>query len=219
MNAHEIGQDLRQQISAGHYAPDTRLPSERALSESYGAARGTVRDALRLLEREGLVEIRAGSGTYVTRIAQAGIPSVIETTRPLELVDARFAIEPHMVRLAVLHATEADIETCERHLAAMESCKDHKAFADIDEAFHLSLAEAAHNPMIRWMMESCHQVRNHAQWNRMRTLTLTSPIIGLYNRQHRAIVDAIRAREAEAAMQAMRTHLDSARRSLVEATI
>ena len=219
LNAHDISIDLRQQIASGTYGPDTRLPSERALAEGYGAARGTVREAIKLLERQGLVETRAGSGTYVLSTGSAGLPSVIETTRPLELVDARFAIEPHMVRLAVLHATEADIETCERHLDIMESSNHSRAFADIDEDFHLSLADAAHNPMIRWMMEKCHEVRSHAQWNRMRTLTLSPSIIRLYNRQHRVIVDAIRDRDSETAMKAMREHLDTARRSLVEATI
>ena len=219
MNAHDITVDLRQRIEAGRHAPQTRLPSERALAGDYGVTRGTVREAIKMLERDGLVETRAGSGTYVTRTAVTGIPSVIETTRPLELVDARFAIEPHMVRLAVLHATEADLETAETHLVAMEEGHDAKAFADYDEAFHLALADAAHNPMIRWMMEKCHEVRSHAQWNRMRTLTLSPSIISLYNRQHRDIVNAIRARRADAAMRAMREHLDTARRSLVEATI
>ena len=144
---------------------------------------------------------------------------MIETTRPLELVDARFAIEPHMVRLAVLHATELDLQKAESHLLEMESGSEHRNFADLDEQFHLALADAAHNPMIKWMMEKTHEVRSHAQWARMRTLTLTPAIINRYNRQHRQIVDAIRARDSEAAGKAMREHLDTARRSLVEATI
>ncbi|MEM7687089.1 MAG: FCD domain-containing protein, partial [Pseudomonadota bacterium] len=96
---------------------------------------------------------------------------------------------------------------------------ESRRFADTDEQFHLALADAARNPMIRWMMEKTHEVRSHAQWARMRTLTLNPAIITKYNRQHRAIVNAIRSRDAEAAAQAMRDHLDTARRSLVEATI
>jgi GntR family uxuAB operon transcriptional repressor len=167
----------------------------------------------------GFVERRAGSGTYVTYAGVVSRGSVIETTRPLELVDARFAIEPHMVRLAVLHATEIDLQNAESHLIQMESGTENRNFADLDEQFHLALADAAHNPMIKWMMEKTHEVRSHAQWARMRTLTLTPAIINRYNRQHRQIVDAIRARDAEAAAKAMREHLDTARRSLVEATI
>lgn len=219
MNARDITMELRRQITTSFYAQDARLPPERALSEEYGVARGTIREALKSLEDMGLVERRAGSGTYVTYAGAAEAGSVIETTRPLELVDARFAIEPHMCRLAVLHATELDLARAEGFLTEMESVTDARQFADLDERFHLALADAAHNPMIKWMMQKTHEVRSHAQWARMRTLTLNRPIIETYNRQHRQIVDAIRARDAEGARNAMRAHLDTARRSLVEATI
>lgn len=219
MNARDITMDLRRQITSASYPQDARLPPERALSEEYGVARGTIREALKSLEDMGLVERRAGSGTYVTYANQADADSVIETTRPLELVDARFAIEPHMVRLAVLHATELDLARAEQFLLEMDTCTDARQFADLDERFHLALADAARNPMIKWMMRKTHQVRSHAQWARMRTITLNRPIIETYNAQHRRIVDAIRARDAEGAANAMREHLDTARRSLVEATI
>ena len=219
MNARDITVDLRRQITNAYYPRDARLPPERVLSDEYGVARGTVREALKSLESMGFVERRAGSGTYVIYAGNVSRGSVIETTRPLELVDARFAIEPHMVRLAVLHATELDLQKAESHLAEMERADVTRNFADLDEQFHLALADAAHNPMIKWMMEKTHEVRSHAQWARMRTLTLNPAIINRYNRQHRTIVDAIRARDAEAAAKAMRDHLDTARRSLVEATI
>ena len=219
MNARDITVDLRRRITTAHYARDERLPAERAMAATYGVARGTVREALKSLEDMGFVERRAGSGTYVTWKNTSEINSVIETTRPLELVDARFAIEPQMVRLAVLHATDQDLAAAESHLRDMETGSNGRDFADIDERFHLALADAAHNPMIKWMMQKCHQVRSHAQWARMRTLTLNPAIVAKYNRQHRAIVEAIRARDADAAARAMREHLDTARRSLVEATI
>lgn len=219
MNARDITVELRRRITSAHYPRDARLPPERSLSDEYGVARGTVREALKSLEDMGFVERRAGSGTYVTYDGALSRGSVIETTRPLELVDARFAIEPHMVRLAVLHATELDLQKAESLLFAMEAGTENRNFADLDEQFHLALADAAHNPMIKWMMEKTHEVRSHAQWARMRTLTLNPAIITRYHRQHRQIVDAIRSRDSEAAARAMREHLDAARRSLVEATI
>jgi len=219
MNARDITVDLRRRITSAHYQKDERLPSERALAGTYGVARGTVREALKSLENMGFVQRQAGSGTYVTFSNAAHRPTVIETTRPLELVDARFAIEPHMCRLAVLHATEQDLVRTEMHLDAMEQNGGSGPFADLDEKFHLALADAARNPMIKWMMQKCHEVRSHAQWDRMRMLTLNPAIIVRYNRQHRAIVDAIRARDAEGAANAMREHLNTARRSLVEATM
>ena len=85
-------------------------------------------------------------------------------------------------------------------------------------AHHMALARCTRNALIVWMMEKMHEVRSHAQWARMRTITLEPAIIARYNRQHRGIVDAIRARDAEAAGRLMKEHLETARRSLVEAT-
>jgi DNA-binding FadR family transcriptional regulator len=218
MNAADIAGALRRQIASSRFARNDRLPPERSLAEQFGVARGTVREALRNLEEGGFVERRAGSGTYVTYSEQDETRSIVETTRPLELIDARVAVEPHMVRLAVLHATEFDLAKAESHLKAMESCGgDAAIFADTDERFHLALARCSHNPLIVWMMEKMHEVRSHSQWARMRTVTLEPGIIAAYNRQHRGIVDAIRQRDADIASRLMREHLETARRSLVGA--
>ena len=218
MNAADIAGALRKQISAAQFALNDRLPPERVLAEQFSVARGTVREALKQLEDTGFVARRAGSGTYVTYSERDETRSIVETTRPLELIDARFAVEPQMVRLAVLHVTERDLAKAEAHLRTMETCDgDALTFADADDRFHLALAQCAQNALIVWMMQKMHEVRSHAQWARMRTITLEPGIITLYNNQHRAIVDAIRARDAEGAGRLMKEHLDSARRSLVEA--
>lgn len=220
MNSAEIAGALRRQIVATRYQTNERLPPERALAEQFDVARGTVREALRQLEGLGLVERRAGSGTYVTYSGEDTSRSAIESTRPLELIDARFAVEPHMVRLAVLHATGTDLEKVTGHLARMETCEHNPAvFAEADEAFHRALADCTANPMIVWIMSKMHEVRGHDQWAKMRTLTLTPAIIDVYNRQHREIVEAIRARDAERAANAMKAHLTTARQSLIDAAI
>ena len=217
MNAADIAGALRKQITSTQLAQHDRLAPERILAEQFGVARGTVREALKRLEEASFVERRPGSGTYVTYSERDETRSIAETTRPLELIDARFAVEPHMVRLAVLHATEFDLAKTEAHLQAMEAGDDAIAFADADDRFHMALARCTQNALIVWMMEKMHEVRSHAQWARMRTITLEPAIIARYNRQHRGIVEAIRARDAEAAGRLMKEHLETARRSLVEA--
>ncbi len=218
MNATDIAGELRKQIASARFARNDRLPPERLLADQFGVARGTVREALKQLEDTGFVERRAGSGTYVTYSERDETRSIVETVRPLELIDARFAIEPHMARLAVLHATDFDLSKAEAHLHTMETCGgDPIAFADADDRFHLALARCSQNALIVWMMEKMHEVRAHAQWARMRTITLEPDIIDKYNHQHRAIVEAIRARDAESAGRLMKEHLESARRSLVDA--
>ncbi len=218
MNAADIAGALRKQIASGHYTLNDRLPPERTLAEQFSVARGTIREALKRLEDTGFVERRAGSGTYVTYSERDETRSIVETVRPLELIDARFAIEPQMVRLAVLHATDFDLAKTDAHLHAMETCGgDALAFADAADRLPLALARCSQNALIVWMMEKMHEVRSHAQWARMRTITLEPAIIEHYNRQHRGIIDAIRARDAEGAGRLMKEHLESARRSLIEA--
>lgn len=219
MNATDIAGALRRQIASARFARNDRLPPERTLAEQYGVARGTVREALRQLEDSGFVMRRPGSGTYVTYSEQDEARSIIETTRPLELIDARFALEPHMCRLAVLHATDFDLAKAEAHMQSMEACGgDADLFADADDRFHLALARCTHNALIVWMMEKMNEVKSHTQWARMRALILEPGVIAAYNRQHRAVVEAIRARDSDTAAQMMKEHLDSARRSLIEAT-
>lgn len=212
----DIAADLRRQIASARFLQNERLPPERLLAERYGVARGTVRQALRQLEALGFVERRAGSGTYVTWAEEREDTDVTGITRPLELVDARFAVEPHMCRLAVLRATDAELNRLRGRLEAMEGCENDSArFAQIDEEFHLALARCTQNPMIIWMMEKIQEVRSHVQWARMRLLTLNPEIIRLYNQQHRAVVDAIAERDPERAAQAMKAHLSAARATLV----
>ncbi|MCC5983429.1 MAG: FadR family transcriptional regulator [Rhodobacteraceae bacterium] len=216
VNATDIATALKQQISSGRFAVRDRLPPERVLAEQYGVARGTIRQALRQLEESRFVERRPGSGTYVTWSDGDDTRPISEITRPLDLVDARFAVEPQMCRLAVLHATGAELEKLRGLLGRMEDCEDDSAaFADIDEDFHLAIAEATANPMIEWMMRKIHETRSHAQWARMRELTLNPDVIRIYNRQHRAVVDAIEHRNPEAAAEAMKKHLSTARQTLV----
>jgi len=215
----DIAGELRRQIAASRFIINERLPPERSLAERYGVARGTVRHALRQLEEMGLVERRPGSGTYVIWSDQTVPADVVAITRPLELVDARFAVEPQMCRLAVLRATDHELTDLRSHLDMMDRCEDDSMqFAEIDESFHLALARCTQNPMITWFMERIHEARSHAQWARMRLITLSPGIIRVYNRQHREVVDAIAERDPERAAQAMKTHLATARKTLVDVT-
>ena len=216
--ATEVVATLRRDISDAKYLHNERLPPERELSDSFGVARGTLREALRQLEDMDYVERRAGSGTYVTYKGHDHAPTVTETTRPLELVDARFALEPHICRLAVLEATDRDLDRAEQVLRVMEGCDgDTAIFAQADEAFHHLLAEFTRNSLLIWMMKKVTEVRSHAQWGQMRWLTLNDKMIAKYNKEHRAILEAIRAREPERAAQSMKDHLSAARESLMRA--
>jgi len=211
----EIASLIRRDIKTGELSAKERLPPERVLAQSYKVARGTVREALNRLADEALVEIRAGSGTYVTFDPLAAADNVILAARPLELIDARFALEPHICRLAVLHARQEDLDELEALLTDMESnVHDAAAFSSADTAFHSLLAETTGNNLLIWVVSQINSVRSQKEWSNMRRVILNRDTITHYNLQHRAILSAIREREPEQAAQHMKAHLESARLSL-----
>ena len=217
-NSAQVAASIPGQITSGTLAPGDRLPPERQLSVQYSVARGTVRHALNLLERQNLVETRAGSGTYVVGNTPTAANAVLTNTRPLELMDARFAIEPHCCRLAVLHGRQSDFDRLEDLCAVMEqSVDDPNAFSTADTEFHICLTESAHNGMLAWMMEQITLARSLDEWKQMRNLTLNESIIRTYNTQHRQVLTAIREREPERAAELMKRHLETARLTLTRA--
>lgn len=218
LGAGEIAIQLRRQITGGVLLDGERLPPERSLAEQFNVSRGTVRDALQRLEEAEFVEKRAGSGTYVCHAPSDDAPNIAQVTSPLELVDTRFALEPQIARLAVLNATEFQLDEAERTLEAMESCGGAAdPFALADDAFHLALAECTRNAMLLWITKRVSEARNNVEWSRMRAETLTPEMIQRYNAQHREILEAVRNRDAESAANAMERHLGLARESLLQA--
>ena len=214
----EIAAKLRREIADGRLIKKDRLPSERHLADRFGVARGTVREALNRLADERYVEIRAGSGTYVIHSQADIIPAPVEDANPLELIDARFAIEPHVCRLAVLHGRRADFDRLEELCSQMEnSVTDTVSFSEADTEFHRVLAESTGNTLLSWIIRQINSVRNQQEWTKMRRLTLDENIVRKYNTQHRQILEALRAREPERAAAFMKAHLETARLSLTRA--
>lgn len=215
----EIAAEVRRAIEGGTYRRFERLPASRELAENLGVARNTLRDALYQLEREGLLQTRPGSGTYVTAQDQNTVPSAVEDATPLELIDARFALEPHICRLCVLHARREDLEKLEDLCLRMEAATtDPATFAEADTGFHRALADATRNNLLIWLIRQINSARSLDEWTRMRHLTLEEAIIGQYNMLHREILNAIRAREPERAAAKMKEHLEIARLSLTRAS-
>lgn len=212
----DVAADIRQSIEDGEFQRFERLPPSRLLAEKLGVARNTLRDALYQLEKEGLLETRAGSGTYVTAMKQDIVPAAVEEASPLELIDARFALEPHICRLSVLHGRREDFEALEMYCTQMEAAQnDPISFAEIDTAFHRRLAASTRNNLLIWLISQINTVRSLDEWTRMRHLTLEEQIIRQYNAQHREVLNALRSREPERAAVKMKEHLETARVSLM----
>lgn len=207
---------LRRAIFDGVYRYGERLPAERQLASALSSSRTTVREALRMLEHGALVTRRVGSGTYVSFRPEAAEDEVAEITNPLELIDVRLAIEPPMARLATINATAKDIDAMAEVLTRLEaSGGDANYFTKWDRQFHQLLADATHNALMASVYRHVNHVRGHAQWSAMKDKVLTPERINAYNRQHRALYQALRIRDGEAAVRVIADHLDAARRDLL----
>ena len=214
-----ISEQLRRAIETGAYNAGDRLPAERELALTFDAARSTVRRALDQLERAGLVSRRLGSGTYVgaTRDPRQGVDLADEIS-PLQLIEARLAVEPFTTRLAVLHATRRNLDDMEVVLAHAEGAvNDKDAFSKWDGEFHLLIAQASANPLLLNVYRQINHVRLHAQWDAMKEKILIPDVIASYNRQHRSIYNALHERDAQAAHALISEHLEKAREDLVRA--
>ncbi len=207
---------LRQAILDGVYLYGERLPAERRLADALSTSRTTVREALRILEHNNFITRRIGSGTFVTFLPNSVEDDVAEITSPLELIEVRIAVEPHMARLATVNATAKDIDRIAEVLTRLESSRsDANHFTKWDRQFHQLLADATHNPLMASVFRHINHVRGHAQWNAMKDKILTADRIKGYNRQHRDLYQALRTRDGDAAVRIITRHLRDARRDLL----
>lgn len=134
------------------YPTGSKLPTERELCEVTGAGRNSVREALKILASRNIVEIRQGSGTFVSTkkgvsddpLGFSMISDRVKLTK--DLLQVRVMIEPQIAELAAQNASEQDINNLEQILLEMESLmKDHKEYAQLDDKFHISIAKCTHN--------------------------------------------------------------------------
>jgi DNA-binding FadR family transcriptional regulator len=213
-----IADQLRQAIVEGTYKFGQKLPAERQLAEAFNASRTTVRLALDRLEIDKLVARRIGSGTFVSYRQPGETDDIAEVTSPLELIEARLAMEPYMTRLAVLNASAKDLEklfeACDQ---AEATGNDASRWTEWDTQFHIRIAEGSHNPLMLWIYRRVNEIRAHDQWAMMRDKILTPTRIADYNHQHRALAEAIASRDVEGAVAMVTSHLHYARRQLMGA--
>lgn len=212
-----VATQLRNRIIEGQYAHEERLPAERHLAEEFNVSRGTIRSALQILEQQHLVTRQTGSGTYVSHRELTNQQEITSITSPLEMVEVRIALEPQIVRLAISNASYRDLEELHKALRQCEDCGgDAERFARADTAFHMALAHCSKNKLLYWVYERISEVRRFSQWRSMKAKLLTPERIDYYNQQHRAIYEAIVARDASLAVDIIKKHLYGVHDDLLE---
>ncbi|HZG70048.1 MAG TPA: FadR/GntR family transcriptional regulator [Chondromyces sp.] len=215
----QIVVQIRELIQEGKILPGDRLPGERELSSILGCSRASLREALRVLEAEGIIISKPGGGRFVQEVDQRLVMEysfdpvdLMKTTSIIYFLEVREMIEPNIAALACERATEEDILKMEKALLKVEAKRE-----DIDEKlerdsmFHLALAEATHNFVLVTTLET-----NLNMLQQIRLKTLLSPSrLERSTAEHRAIFDAVRSRKPKEASEAMALHLQQLRNSIL----
>jgi len=203
----QVAEELQQQITQKVFRKGERLPSERELAGKLGVSRPTIREAMIALELAGLVEVRSGSGVYVVDAA-AGPVAVGNDPGPFEILEARRLIEGESCALAAQRINDEQLQQLQALLREMARENEREDTTEqADQQFHRLIAAAAGNSAIAGTIGWLWQLRNDSgistHFHRKIRKQGKRPIIA----DHRAILDALRARNPEAARRAMHLHL------------
>lgn len=189
-----------------------RLPSERDLADRLRVSRASLKQAIVVLEVQGLVEIRHGGGTYLRTdsLYPEPVEKLVERRRRLpDVLDAREAMETKLAELAAARRTEDDLAEIDAALDTMRAEIGRGAFGeDGDRRFHAAVTAAAHSELLADFMA---KIADQIAETRHESLQQPDrPPQSLA--QHTKIADAIRAQDPAAAVEAMRAHLETVRR-------
>jgi GntR family transcriptional repressor for pyruvate dehydrogenase complex len=206
----DIAGQVRDLIRDGVLKPGDRLPSERELADRFQVGRGSLREAMRALELQGMVVSRPGSGTFVSAESLEHLASIIvstltEANRNLaNIFEVRHLLEPHIASLAAERATDQD---CDRMDVAIDDQErqitDGETGVEGDTAFHFALAQGTHNSalvkVISTISDILAQSRDHAMQSPGRPQRSMA--------SHRQILHMVRSRNSEGARMAMEHHI------------
>ncbi|MFK0155818.1 FadR/GntR family transcriptional regulator [Streptomyces sp. NPDC090499] len=190
---------LRNQITSGEWPVGSRIPTEPELVEQLGVARNTVREAVRALAHNGLLDIRQGSGTYVSATSElAGVMHRrFAGADPRHIAELRSTLESSAARLAAARRTEKDLRQLDALLARREQAwrsGDAEDFVAADATLHLAVVAASHNDVLTAMYADLGEVLR--DWLRADVGAELTPQSYM---DHTRLVEAIRAGDADAA--------------------
>lgn len=219
-----IVEEIVGDIRAGRLTAGDSLPAERLLAEQFGVGRSSVREALRVLEHAGVLEVRVGRGTFVTGGARSKAAlmraeaSMVGDHSPLDVVVARFALEPLCAGIAASAHSATDENALQHHLddqrRIIESGGDP---ADADARFHLAIAEATHNSVLVTLVGQLAAMVQQRTWSELRAHARSNTEGGVLRRafgEHEQITAAVLAGDATSAREAMAAHLHAIEKAL-----
>jgi DNA-binding FadR family transcriptional regulator len=211
-----VAEHLRTVIHQGEVGPGDRLPSERELAEQLGVARASLREAIKVLQREGYVRVQRGAlgGTYVTELveplARWRMRMRTQAGEFDDIIDFRIALETDSARLAAVRRDRDDLAGLRDSIESLGQVSNgHSAFRLNDSQFHSRVAKAARNLRLEAAIESAR-----GELFVPHDLLPYADPIEESRRDHQQIYEAIRDSSPEAAAITMREHIERTRQQL-----
>ncbi len=212
-------------ILRGILRPGERLPSERDLADRLGVSRPSLRDALAQLQDQGLLTARAGSGVFVADVlGSAFSPALVRLfeahdTAMSDYLSFRRDMEGLAAERAARQGSASDLKVIDAVMTRMQTAHsngDAQEEAQLDAQFHMAIIEASHNVVMLHMMRSMYDLlRQGVFYNRQAVFDQAPARTALLD-QHRAINDALQARDPAQARRAVEDHLDYVERALTD---
>jgi DNA-binding FadR family transcriptional regulator len=206
----KVAQQLSKIIRDGTIKPGERFPAERDLAVKLGVSRPTIREAMIALELSGIIEIRTGSGIYVTS-KKPTLETVDRGVGPFEILEIRYIIESEACALAAERITDEQLDRLRQALHEMEEEeKQEDATEKADWKFHSIIAEASQNSAIHQVVNWLWELRNESVLSTTFLENIRKEGIHPSLNDHRRILEALEKRNAERARIAMKNHIDNA---------
>lgn len=215
----QVADQIRMLIETGELSDGERLPAERELAERFSVSRPTVREALIVLEVEGYIQIRMGSGVYISRKAnptKTVLPAT-DSDGPFEILQARCIIESSIAEEAARLATPQNIVVLDDNLMRMQqSLNDANRALAFDRAFHTAIADIIGNSALNRFTGLIYDQRMTPYFEKLAGYFEGPHTWQLALEEHGVIRDAIAANNPAAAREAMRLHLTRAQKRFSE---
>lgn len=206
----QVADQMRSLIERGELVAGSRLPAERELAQKLGVSRPTIREALIVLEVEGFIDIRMGSGIYVNsrKPVLADLPPE-DFEGPFELLRARAVVECAVAEEAARLARPEHIQVLDDNLAQMAAAlNDRRRALALDRDFHVIVSGIIANATLSRFVGSIHDMRMTPYFEKLASYFENTETWRAAMEEHRAIRNAIASSDPAAARDAMRAHLN-----------
>lgn len=164
----KIERKVEEAIRQKRLLPGTKMASEKELCAQFAVSRTALREALRRLSARGLIDIRKGSGIYITELKiEDAINSLhlfydlrFNSDLILQIIEVRRLFEPEIARLAARNRTENDIKTLQKNLSDLKKCNPDNTQLEVDmiNRFHMNLSKSTHNPIVIISLEPVYSL-------------------------------------------------------------